>query len=123
MDIEQLKLVLETVKAVSGDTATVAIIWITVQSILPFIIWVLGLTLTYKAVVKFVGKSQYTEDIKLLRDSLGIGIPGAINPSEYSKTLCKLHELIHKEKIEKASKVANDFSTPAPPAPPPPRRL
>ena len=41
MDIEQLKLVIETVKSVSGDAQAVAIWWLVLDKLLPVIAWLI----------------------------------------------------------------------------------
>lgn len=54
MDIEQLKIILETVSTVSGDAATIAISYIVFDTVIPFIGWMVFLFLVYKVAVKII---------------------------------------------------------------------
>jgi len=95
MDIEQLKLILETVNGVSGDAQMIAILWLVFDKLLPIIAWV---GVFYMLCVKIVQPLiDCTTDISLfkeLRDDLRIGSPGDLAPYEKKATINKIKELV-----------------------------
>jgi hypothetical protein len=61
MDIEQLKLVIEAVKSVSGDAQAVAIWWLVLDKLLPVIAWLLvgaGVFNVVCKIIKEISKAQ-----------------------------------------------------------------
>ena len=101
MDIEHLKLILETVSSVSGDAAAIAISYIVFENILPFVGWMLFLFMVYKFGVMLINKIPNTDDesfFKEMRDTLRTGTSGALADHEKSATINKLKELAYKSK-------------------------
>lgn len=101
MDIEHLKLILETVSSVSGDAAAIAISYIVFENILPFIVWMTFLFIIYKVGVNLVNKIPNDNDdafFKEMRDVLRTGSSGHLADYEKSATKNKLRELAYKSK-------------------------
>lgn len=72
MDIEQLKLVLETVGNVSGDAQTVAVWWLILDKFIPSVV-ILAISYgVYSLVLKIVRTCHNEKDLIEIRDSLGI---------------------------------------------------
>lgn len=71
MDIEQLKLILETVQAVSGQAQSVAIWWVVISQALPAVLWfIFGITFVlgmYCTVRLYYGVAQQTRQLDKLR--------------------------------------------------------
>lgn len=101
MDIEQLKLVIETVKSVSGDAQAVAIWWLVLDKLLPIIAWLIVAALAYKIISVLVHKvlleKECEETLKILRDTLGCGY-GYLSQEERNRIVKKVIELNAKDK-------------------------
>ena len=95
MDIEQLKLILETVRGVSGDAQIVAVCWILIDKLLPAICWmaVFGvLVWKFPHFVKlFCGSDKF---MIWARDQLGTGSSGYLADHERERTEDRLRELV-----------------------------
>lgn len=96
MDIEQLKLVIETVKSVSGDAQTVAIVWLLLDKLLPVIAWLVVGVGAFKLLSRLILNINSHKDMCDIRDMLGIGVPGHLMDCERSKVLAKIRELAKK---------------------------
>ena len=101
MDIEQLKLVIETVKSVSGDAQAVAIWWLVLDKLLPIIAWLIVAAGVYKIISVFGHKvileKECEETLKILRDALGVGY-GYLSQDERNRLIKKVIELNAKDK-------------------------
>ena len=90
MDIEQLKLILELVKGVSGDAQTVAIAWILVSHVLPYIFWGIFGTFSVITVSKLIVNLNENENdyefFKECRMELNTGSGGALTADEKRRT-------------------------------------
>jgi hypothetical protein len=96
MDIEQLKLVIETVKSVSGDAQTVAITWLLLDKLLPVIAWLIAGFGAFKLTARLLLNFNSHKDMCDIRDMLGIGVPGHLMDCERNKILAKIRELAKK---------------------------
>ncbi len=97
MDIEQLKLIIETVKSVSGDAQSVAIWWLILDKLVPVIVWLLVGVGIYKVCNKIINEIRNESDnerrMNELRDILCPGCGGYICNRDYQKMLAKIREL------------------------------
>ena len=100
MDIEQLKLVIETVRSVSGDAQAVAIWWLVLDKLLPIIAWLIVAALAYNIIYivvhKVILEKDCEETLKILRDTLGIG-HGYLSQEERNMLVKKVIELNAKD--------------------------
>jgi len=96
MDIEQLKLVIETVKSVSGDAQSVAIAWLLLDKLLPVIAWLIAGFGVFKLATRLLLNLNSYKDMCDIRDMLGIGVPGHITERERSEVLAKIKDLAKK---------------------------
>lgn len=97
MDIEQLKLVIETVKSVSGDAQSVAIWWLILDKLVPVVAWLLVGLGIYSAVNKLINAVKDDSDnerrIKELRDILHPNGSGYVCSSDYEIMLKKIRKI------------------------------
>ena len=96
MDIEQLKLVIETVKSVSGDAQAVAIWWLVLDKLLPVIAWLIVGCGAFKLLSRLILNINSHKDMCDIRDMLGIGISGPLMEVERKQVLAKIRELSKK---------------------------
>jgi len=112
MNIEELKLVLETVGAVSEDAANVALAWVALPPIISLIKSVLFLVfLMYLVgrVARLVQAHMAAEQerrfeqregsytvgtMKVLRDQLGVGCPGNLTKEEVDEVAARVLHLL-----------------------------
>ena len=99
MDIENLKLILETVNGVSGDVQTVAILWIVVDKIIPAACWMTGvLVLIYKAPAAFNAICGEREFFKYCRGELGLGDDGELYDYQKARVKKTILDMIKERK-------------------------
>lgn len=99
MDIEQLKLILETVNGVSGDAQVVAILWLVFDKLLPIIAWVGVFYMLCVKVANPLINAVFDESaIKRFRDELGTGSSGALIQPERIRTINKINDLIRESR-------------------------
>ena len=99
MDIENLKLILETVKGVSGNAQTVAILWIVLDKVLPNIVGLIVFVgLLWKIPIFVHSIIRPVVLFKSFRDALGIGRSGYLMESDIDDTAKKIMELIKEAK-------------------------
>ena len=97
MEIENLKLILETVKGVSGNAQMVAIWWLILDKLIPVvaIVFVSSLAL-WKIPIVILSLSRCHNAMVEFRDLLRLG-SGYFGGDELNRTINKIRELIRKE--------------------------
>src|SRR5690554_2338495 len=104
MDIEHLQLILDTVSQVSGDAVTIAVAFIVLDKVLPFILYLTFFYVVYRVALLIhqastrVKKESFWED---MRDCLGIGTPGHLTPDELRRTEAELRRLAMASRADK----------------------
>ena len=101
MDIEQLKLIMETVSSVSGDAAAIAISYIVLVNVLPFICWMSFLCLLYKFGVALISNLTVESDPDFfveMRDLLRTGTSGPLTANEKTATKAKIRDIAVKSR-------------------------
>ena len=94
MDIEQLKLILETVQGISGNAQTVAIVWIFISQLLPMICWMIVFSVLVNAVPIAIGIARDEEIFyKWVRREMGMGT-GYLSRTDFLEVEEKLRELV-----------------------------
>lgn len=99
MDIEQLKLILETVNGVSGDAQVVAILWLVFDKLLPIIAWVgVFYMLCIRVAQPLIHAAFEDSTLSRFRDALNIGSPGVLTSAERLSTINKINVLIRESR-------------------------
>lgn len=108
MDIEQLKLVLETLQSVSHDAGSLAMLWIWLKfgaaavghiSIMTVIVAVAYFI--YKAVRVSYGDDVYERFLRDMRDQLRTGTGGCLTGTERDNTMAAIRALVADSKAQK----------------------
>jgi hypothetical protein len=105
MDIEQLKLILETLQGVGHEAGNLAVLYLWLQ----FGASILGnLTLAsvfiglfyiiYRAIRMSQGHDEAEAFLREMRDQLGTGIYGSLSSDERHRTMTALRKLVAKHK-------------------------
>lgn len=106
MDIEELKLILDTVRDVSGDIQVFAIWWLVLKEVLPIVglLATLGIILRIVRVTLSAFMSGDLNDgtLREIRDLLGIGCLGPLTPPEREEVLRTVRRLHQEEQERKA---------------------
>ena len=108
MNIDELKMVLETINNTTGLAKDMGTTWIWLHY--GFKVWDGLLLLSVVAVVAYaifriviyLNDGHDSHFIRHCRDRLGIGSSGYVTPDEYMRTTTKINELIDKHNEEKA---------------------
>lgn len=108
MNMEELKLVLETINSTTGLAKDFGTTWVWLHYgmkllngigyLLIVAIIVYGI---YQVVASISGTDNANEFVKECRDRLGTGFPGPLTTNELSHTRSKVFELIDKHNAEK----------------------
>jgi hypothetical protein len=107
MEIEQLKLILETLQGVGQEAGNLAVLYLWLQFIGGVLtnLSVIGIFLglfyfIYRAIRMSQGYDQAEDFLRNMRDQLGTGTGGHLTDHERHRTIAVLHELVakHKEK-------------------------
>jgi hypothetical protein len=107
MEIEQLKLILETLQGLGHEAVTLVVLYLWLQFVggvltnLSLIGIFLGLFyFIYKAVRMSYGHDEADAFLRNMRDQLGTGTGGHLTDHERHRTIAVLHQLVakHKEK-------------------------
>ena len=105
MDVEQLKLVLETLQSVSHDAGSLAVLWLWLKfgaaavghlSIMTVVVAVAYFI--YKAVRLSYGDDAYDRFFRDMRDQLRTGPGGNLTGEERHRTIAALRQLVAKER-------------------------
>ena len=101
MDVEQLKLVLETLQSVSHDAGSLAVLWLWLKfgaaavghlSIMTVVVAVAYFI--YKAVRLSYGDDAYDRFFRDMRDQLRTGTGGCLTDGERNSTMSALRALV-----------------------------
>lgn len=108
MDIEQLKLVLETLQSVSHDASSIALLWIWLKfgaSIAGQLFWAIGIGAIAYAIFRTVrmlhGVDGTDVFLREMRDVLQTGSGGALTDRERHDTQNRLRAIAHEFAIKK----------------------
>lgn len=108
MDIEQLKLVLETLQSVSHDASSIALLWIWLKfgaSIAGQIFWAVAICAIAYAVFRTVrmlhGVDGTDAFLREMRDVLHTGSGGVLTDRERNDTQARLRAIAHEYSIKK----------------------
>lgn len=121
MNLEELKLILDTVRGISGDVQVVAILWLVLTELLPTMTGLTAFWLFFRfarAVVNDALAGNRSEAaLKDLRDLLGIGRLGPLLPQEREevlRTVRRLHQAEQERKAEQKRRAEDlkPFTTP-----------
>ena len=101
MNIEELKLILDTIKSLSGDASTAAY-WYFGLEFAKFVLgWLVGAWLAFtiiKTVAKASGIGADEAFMRECRDALGTGMRGYLDDDERAKTQRVIRQLIQESK-------------------------
>jgi hypothetical protein len=105
MEIEQLKLILETLQGVGHEAGNLAVLYLWLQFIggvltnLSLIGVFLGLFyFIYRAIRMSNGHDQAEDFLCEMRDQLGTGVRGVLSSEERHRTMTALRKLVAKHK-------------------------
>jgi hypothetical protein len=105
MDIEQLKLILETLQGVGHEAGNLAVLYLWLQFIggvltnLSIMGALLGVTyIIYKAIMISQGHDESESFLCEMRDQLGTGVYGHLSKDERQRTMTALRRLVAKHK-------------------------
>jgi hypothetical protein len=107
MEIEQLKLILETLQGVGHEAGNLAVLYLWLQFVggvltnLSFAGVFVGIAyIVYKAIKMSQGSDEADAFLRQMRDQLGTGTGGHLTDHERHRTIAVLHQLVakHKEK-------------------------
>lgn len=107
MDIEQLKLVLETLQSVSHDASSIAVLWLWLKfgaHIVGHIFWAVilcaGAYAIFRAVKMAHGVDGTDTFLREMRDVLQTGTGGALTDRERNETQNRLRAIAHEFAIK-----------------------
>jgi hypothetical protein len=105
MDIEQLKLILETLQGVGHEAGNLAVLYLWLQfaggvfTDLSFVMGIGGIGyVIYRAVRMSNGHDEADAFLREMRDQLGTGTGGHLTDHERHRTMTALRKLVAKEK-------------------------
>jgi hypothetical protein len=105
MDIEQLKLILETLQGVGHEAGNLAVLYLWLQfaggalTNLSIMGALLGITyFIYKAIRMSQGHDEIDTFLRQMRNQLGTGTEGHLTDHERHRTIAVLHQLVAKHK-------------------------
>ena len=101
MNIEELKLVLETIRSLTGDASTAAYWYFGLDFAMFVISWLVGagLLLTIaRMIVSLSGNERHEEFMRECRDALHIGSRGCLGEAERAATQQAIRKLIQESK-------------------------
>jgi hypothetical protein len=109
MEIEQLKLILETLQGVGHEAGNLAVLYLWLKfagsafgylCAAGVLMGVVGLV--YKAIKFAYGEDAYGYFFREMRDQLGTGISGPLSTSERDRTMNAIRQLVAKHKEKQA---------------------
>ena len=105
MEIEQLKLILETLQGVGQEAGSLAALYLwlkfgaTVLGHLFFAGGVVGIAyLVYRGIKMGIGAESTDQFFRDMRNQLNTGTPGTLTEEERHRTIAALRQLVAKEK-------------------------
>ena len=109
MDIEQLKLILETLQGVGHEAGNLAVLYLWLQfsggvlTNLSIMGALLGIAYTiYKGIVMGTGHEALEQFVCEMRDQLGTGRRGTLTTEERDRTMTALRKLVAEHKEQQA---------------------
>jgi hypothetical protein len=85
MNIEELTLVMDTLRQLGGDGKEAFIWWLMFDKVLPIIAWLTALAILMVPIRWMLASMHGTSYLCSLRDRLDIGSPGHLNMSELTQ--------------------------------------
>lgn len=113
MDIEQLKLVLETVSSLGQETASFAKLWLWLKffgQLLPALFYTAAAVAVVVLLLKFWYRFEHASGdafLREMRDALGTGTPGNLADHERHRTTALLRELAFEHLKQKPTHPSN----------------
>jgi hypothetical protein len=108
MDIEQLKLVLETLRGIGQDAGSIAVLWMWLKfgasalSSLAMGLTVVGVVwFISRAVIRLNGNEECEIFVREMRGMLNTGTPGCLTSDERTRTQEAIRALVNKHLEEK----------------------
>ena len=105
MNIEELKLVLETIQQTTDGAKELGFWWIIMHygtqvfHMMMWVLCVLGVAWgIVKAIVIASGSSDSEQNLRELRDLLRIGTPGSVSPREFTEMRDKIRDFMKEQK-------------------------
>jgi hypothetical protein len=109
MEIEQLKLILETLQGVGHEAGNLAVLYLWLQfaggvlTNLSMMGAILGIAyIIYKAIRMSHGSDETEAFLRQMRDQLGTGTGGHLTDHERHRTMAALRQLVAKQKEKQA---------------------
>jgi hypothetical protein len=110
MDIEQLKLILETLQGVGHEAGNLAVLYLWLQfgssalTNLSFVGVFVGVGwIIFKAIKMGSGVDVCENFIREMRDHLGTGISGSLSVSERDRTMAAIRALVAEKRVKEQS--------------------
>ena len=105
MEIEQLKLILETLQGVGQEAGSLAVLYLWLKfgsSVIGHLFFAGGVTgiayIVYRSIKLGIGASSTDHFLRDIRDQLHTGTPGTLTDEERYRTIAALRQLAAKEK-------------------------
>lgn len=96
MDIDQLKLILETVTSLGAEGKSAFIWWLVLDKGIQALIWAGFFTVFYRVAMAALTSIRSVNEFCNFRDRLSIGSPGALTNGEITRTVEVISRLIEK---------------------------
>lgn len=96
MDIDQLKLILETVTSLGAEGKSAFIWWLVLDKGIPALIWAGFFTIFYRVAMAALTSIRAVNEFCNFRDRLGTGTHGVLSNAELSRTVEAIARLIEK---------------------------
>lgn len=110
MDIEQLKLVLETLQSVGHEAGSLATLWLWLKfsgGLLQLAFWAAVIVGVAHAIARAArhleGDARYERFLREMRGTLGTGTSGVMTDDEYGRTTAMLRQLAEEHRAKKAA--------------------
>jgi hypothetical protein len=105
MEIEQLKLILETLQGVGQEAGSLAVLYLWLKfgsSVIGHLFFAGGVVgvayMLYKGIKMGIGTESTDHFLRDIRDQLHTGTPGHLTEEERHRTIAALRQLVAKEK-------------------------
>jgi hypothetical protein len=106
MNIDELKIILETINTTTGLAKDMGTTWIWLHygfKVLEGLAWIVGVTVVVYGMYRMMAVNHVDTDspfMRLCRNKLGTGSPGVMTETEYYATTTKIMELIDQYRRE-----------------------
>jgi hypothetical protein len=94
VDIEQLKLILETLATMGESGKDAFIWWLVLDKVLPVFGWIVTFSGFIFIALRVINMSSNLQKLEELRDALGVGSYGSITNWEIDETLKKAMQIV-----------------------------